>query len=144
MKMVELLSENSAVSRTGVEVVIVPLASIAREVGSSARALMRRCAARRIPMIVVKHWYSQSAFVRLRDRNAVLSYRPMFVWIQQRSAERKRRLAAKERELLKVLDEVKQGRITKKQAALELGLSAGHVYRVLARWRVGRTDIFSG
>jgi TniQ len=113
----------------------VSLASIAREIGSSGRALMRHCAAKHIPMIVVKYRYSKNkyAFVRLEDRNGLLSFRSAGWWNQQRSAERKRRLAAKEPDRLKVLHEVKQGHITKKQAAVELGLSVQRVSQLLVR-----------
>jgi hypothetical protein len=66
----------------------VSLVSIAREIGSSAWGLMGHCAAKHIPMIVVPYNESKQAFVRLKDRNAVLSYRPVRVWNQQQSAER--------------------------------------------------------
>jgi hypothetical protein len=116
----------------------VSLASIAREIGSSGQALMRHCATKHIPMIVVKYRYSKKyAFVRLEDRNALLSFRPAWWCNLQRSAERKRRIAAQERDRLKVLQEVNQGQITKKQAALELGLSVVRVYQLLWRCQAG-------
>ena len=116
----------------------VSLASIAREIGSSGRALMRHCATKHTPMIVVKyHSKNKYAFVRLQDRNALLSFRPAWWCNLQRSAERKRRLTAKERDRAKVLHEVKQGHITKKQAAVELGLSVTRVHQLLVRWRAG-------
>ncbi len=115
----------------------VSLASIAREIGTRASFLMGHCAATHIPMGVVPSNVSRHAFVHLKDRSAVLSFRPARWWNQQRSAERKRRLTAKERDRIKVLHEVKQGHITKKQAAVELGLSVRRVLQLLVRWRAG-------
>jgi hypothetical protein len=42
---------------------------------------MRHCAAKHIPMVVVKYQCEKvkQAFVRIRDRNAVLSFRPVRV-----------------------------------------------------------------
>ena len=59
----------------------VPLVSIARDIGSSAAALMRHCAEKHIPMVVVKYKNEKvkQAFVRIRDRNEVLSFRPVRV-----------------------------------------------------------------
>jgi len=59
----------------------VPLVSIARDMGSSAVALIRHCAAKHIPMVVVKYQREEvrQAFVRRRDRNEVLSFRPVRV-----------------------------------------------------------------
>ncbi len=59
----------------------VPLMSIARDIGSSAAALMRQCAAKHIPMVVVKYQREEvrQAFVRRRDRNEALSFRPVRV-----------------------------------------------------------------
>jgi hypothetical protein len=59
----------------------VPLVSIARDIGSSAAALMRHCAEKHIPMVVVKYQREKvkQAFVRIRDRNEVLSFRPVRV-----------------------------------------------------------------
>jgi hypothetical protein len=56
----------------------LPLASIAREIGSNATALMQHCVWNHIPMVVVKYRYGKSkqAFIRIRDRDAVLSFRP--------------------------------------------------------------------
>jgi hypothetical protein len=109
--------------------------SLADEIGTRASFLMGHCAETHIPMVIVPSMVSRHAFVRLKDRSAVLSFRPARWWDQQRSAERKRRLTAKER--LKVLHEVKQGHITKKQAAVELGFSVRWVHLLLVRWRVG-------
>lgn len=53
----------------------ISLSSIAREVGSSPRVLMRHCAAQHIPMVVVKYQYKQ-AFIRIKDREVVLSFLP--------------------------------------------------------------------
>jgi hypothetical protein len=55
----------------------VSLVSVAREIGSTANALMGHCSANHIPMIVLKHRYydGKQAFVRMKDRNAVLSFR---------------------------------------------------------------------
>ncbi len=50
------------------------LVSIAREIGSSAYGLMGYCAAKHIPMVVVPYDGSRQAFVRIKDRNAVLSF----------------------------------------------------------------------
>ncbi|MGO9980486.1 MAG: helix-turn-helix domain-containing protein [Candidatus Sulfotelmatobacter sp.] len=90
-------------------------------------------------MVFVKypHRETRQAFVRISDRNAVLSLRPEQSWSQQRSAERKRRPAANGQDRLKVLHEVRQGHITKKQAAVELGLSVQWVCQLLSRWRAG-------
>jgi hypothetical protein len=56
----------------------VPLVSIAREIGSNAAALMQHCVSNHIPMVVVKYRYGESkqAFIRIKDRDAVLSFRP--------------------------------------------------------------------
>ena len=113
----------------------VSLASIAREIGTRASFLMGHCAETHIPMVVVPSNVSGHAFVRLKDRSAVLSFRSVRWWDQQRSAERNRRVTANER--LKVLRAVKQGHITKKEAAVELGFSVSWVRRLLVRWRVG-------
>jgi hypothetical protein len=117
----------------------VSLVSIACEIGSAATALVGHCAAKHIPMVFVKypHRETRQAFVRISDRNAVLSLRPEQSWNQQRSAERKRRPAANGQDRLKVLHEVRQGHITKKQAAVELGLSVQWVCQLLSRWRAG-------
>lgn len=113
----------------------VSLASIAREIGTRATFLMGHCAETHIPMVVVPSNVSRHAFVRLKDRGALLSFRPARWWDQQRSAGRKRLITANER--LKVLRAVKQGHITKKQAAVELGFSVAWVRKLLVRWRVG-------
>lgn len=115
----------------------VSLVSIACEIGSVPTALVGHCAAKHIPLVFVKypHRQTKQAFVRIKDRNAVLSFRSARWWDQERSAERKRRVTANER--LKVLRAVKQGHITKKQAAVELGFSVTWVRQLLVRWRVG-------
>ena len=46
-------------------------------------------------------------------------------------------MTAKERDRLKVLQEVKKRHITQKQAASELGLSVRWVRTLLKRWRAG-------
>jgi len=118
----------------------VSLVSIAREIGSSPSALLRHwAAAKQMPVVVLKVAYGegkQQSFVRLKYRNPLLSFRPAMWQEQQRSAKRKRRLAQKQQRL-KVLQEVNQGHITKKRGALELGISVGHVYQLLAQWRAG-------
>jgi hypothetical protein len=118
----------------------VSLVSIAREIGSSPSALLRHwAAAKQMPVVVLKVAYGegkQQVFVRLKHRNPLLSFRPAMWREQQRSAKRKRRLAQKQQRL-KVLQEVNQGHITKKRAALELGISVGYVYQLLAQWRAG-------
>ncbi len=60
----------------------VPLVSIAREIGNSPRDLRGYCAAKHIPMVLVKGAYhdTRQAFVRLKDRDAVLSFRPSVNW----------------------------------------------------------------
>ncbi len=116
----------------------VSLALIAREIGSGTTSgLIGYCAAKHIPMIVVPYHGSRQAFVRIKDRNAVLSYRPLRVWNQRRSAERMRRLMEKQQHRLKVLLEVRKGHMTKKQAAVELGVSVTRVCQLLVGWRVG-------
>jgi hypothetical protein len=116
----------------------VSLVSIAREIGSRRTSgLMGYCEAKHIPMVVIPFHGSREAFVRIKDRNAVLSYRPLRVWNQRRSAERMRRLMEKEQDRLKVLLEVRKGDMTKKQAAVELGVSVTRVCQLLVRWRVG-------
>jgi hypothetical protein len=54
------------------------LVSIAGEIGTNSSGLMRHCAAKHIPMILMKYRSEEikQAFVRLRDRDAVLSFRP--------------------------------------------------------------------
>lgn len=54
----------------------VRLAAIAREIGSSTVALMRHCAVKHIPMVVMKR---RQAFIHIEDRDAVLSFRPLSV-----------------------------------------------------------------
>ncbi len=56
----------------------VSLELIAREIGNRARDLNGYCAAKHIPLVLVKNAYDarKQAFVRLKDRNAVLSFRP--------------------------------------------------------------------
>jgi hypothetical protein len=56
----------------------VSLLSIAREMGYISRTLMRHSAAKHIPILMVRHPHKETkhAFVRIEDRNAVLSYRP--------------------------------------------------------------------
>ena len=65
----------------------VSLLSIAREMGKISRTLMRHCARKHIPILMVKHPYkaTKHAFVRIKDRNAVLSYRPVRSWNKPRS-----------------------------------------------------------
>jgi hypothetical protein len=65
----------------------VSLLSIAREMGRISRTLMRHCARKHIPILMVKHPDKETkhAFVRIKDRNAVLSYRPVRLWNKQRS-----------------------------------------------------------
>jgi hypothetical protein len=65
----------------------VSLLSIAREMGRISRTLMRHCATKHIPILIVKHPNKETkhAFVRIKDRNAVLSYQPVRVWNKPRS-----------------------------------------------------------
>jgi len=65
----------------------VSLASIAREMGRISRTLLRHCTAKHIPILVVKHPYTETkhAFVRLKDRDAVLSFRPVRLWENSKS-----------------------------------------------------------
>ena len=117
----------------------VSLASIAHDIGRSARALKRYCAAGRIPMVVAKYWHGETeqAFIRLKDRSGVLSLRPEQSRNSQRPAERKRRPSATSQDRLKVLHELRQGHITEKQAAVELGFNVSWVRQLLVRWLVG-------
>lgn len=59
----------------------VRLVSIAREIGCKTAALMQHCVSNHIPMVVVKYRYlkSKQAFTRIKDRDAVLSFRPLSV-----------------------------------------------------------------
>jgi TniQ len=70
----------------------VSLASIAREIGSRAPSLMGHCVAKQIPMVFVKYAYNKSkqAFVRLKDRNAALSFRPVRVLNKPKAANQER------------------------------------------------------
>ena len=54
----------------------VSLVSIACEIGNAPTALVGHCAAKHIPMVFVKypHRETRQAFVRIKDRNAVLSF----------------------------------------------------------------------
>lgn len=65
----------------------VSLLSIAREMGRISRTLMRHCARKHIPILMVKHPHKETkhAFVRLKNRNAVLSYRPVRLWNKPQS-----------------------------------------------------------
>ena len=121
----------------------VSLVSIAREIRSSPSALLRHwAAAKQMPVVVLKVAYGegkQQVFVRLKYRDALVSFQPAMWRELQRSAKRKRRLAQKQQRL-RVLQEVNQGHITKKQAALELGVSVIYVYQLLARWRAGHDN----
>jgi len=69
----------------------ISLISIAREIGSSPRALKRHCAAKHIPVVVLKYRYQESEqrFVSVKDRNAVLCFRPMRPWNNAQMAKRK-------------------------------------------------------
>ena len=69
----------------------VSLASIAREIGRISRTLMRHCAAKHIPILLVKHPYTETkhAFVRLKDCDAVLSFRPVRLWKKPQMATRR-------------------------------------------------------
>ena len=69
----------------------VSLVSIAREIGSCVRALMRYCAAKQIPTVLVKYAYNEArqAFIRIKDRNAVLSFRPVRVLNKPQAANQK-------------------------------------------------------
>jgi hypothetical protein len=59
----------------------VSLESIAPEIGNNARNLKGHCAAKHIPMVLVKNAYHETrqAFIRIKDRGAVLSFRPVRV-----------------------------------------------------------------
>src|ERR1019366_5447708 len=69
----------------------VSLVSIAREIGSCVRALMRYCAAKQIPTVLLKYAYNEArqAFIRIKDRNAVLSFRPVRVLNKPQAANQK-------------------------------------------------------
>ncbi len=69
----------------------VSLESIAREIGNSARDLKGHCAAKHIPMVLVKNAYHETrqAFVRIKDRGAVLSFRPVRVLNKPQAANQK-------------------------------------------------------
>jgi hypothetical protein len=54
----------------------VPLVSMARENGSSTRALMRHCAVKHVHMVVMKTMKTKQAFIRIEDRDTVLSFKP--------------------------------------------------------------------
>lgn len=90
-------------------------------------------------MVVAKYRYGEreQAFVHLKDRSAVLSFQPEQWWNQQRSGGRKGPLTAKEQDRFKVLQEVRKAKITKKQAAVELGLSVRRACQLLSRWQAG-------
>ena len=64
----------------------VSLLSIARETGWISRTLMRHCERKHIPILMVKHPSKETkhVFVRITDRDAVLSYRPVRLWDTQR------------------------------------------------------------
>jgi hypothetical protein len=66
----------------------VSLLSIAREMGRISRTLMRHCTRKHIPILTVKHPSKETmhAFVRIKDRNAVLSYRPRCLWNKPQSS----------------------------------------------------------
>jgi hypothetical protein len=70
----------------------ISLLSIAREIGSSVGDLKEHCTAKQIPMVLVKNPYNEArqAFVRLRDRYAALSFRPVRVSNKPRRANRTR------------------------------------------------------
>lgn len=72
----------------------VSLRSIARETGNSAKDLKGHCAAKHIPMILVKNAYCETrqAFVPIRDRNAVLSFRPVHAFNKPQAANRNRQI----------------------------------------------------
>jgi hypothetical protein len=69
----------------------VSLVSIAREIGSCGRDLKGHCAAKQIPMVLVKNAYNEArqAFIRIKDRNAVLSFRPVRVLNKPQGANQK-------------------------------------------------------
>ena len=69
----------------------VSLESIAREIGNSARELKGHCAAKHFPMVLVKNAYHETrqAFVRIKDRGAVLSFRPVLVLNKPQAANQK-------------------------------------------------------
>jgi TniQ len=70
----------------------VSLESIAREIGNSARDVKGYCAAKHIPMVLVKNAYHETrqAFVRIKDRGAVLSFRPVRMLNRPKAANQKR------------------------------------------------------
>ena len=70
----------------------VSLPSIARETGNGVKDLKGHCAAKHISMILVKNAYCETrqVFVPIKDRNALLSFRPAHVFNKPQAANRNR------------------------------------------------------
>ena len=69
----------------------VPLVCMAREIGSSVRDLKEQCVAKQIPMVLVKNPYRESrqAFVRIKDRKAMLCFQRVRVLNKPKAVNRK-------------------------------------------------------
>src|ERR1022692_306087 len=63
-----------------------------RETGNGAKDLKGHCAAKHIAMILVKNAYCETrqVFVPIKDRNALLSFRPAHVFNKPQAANRNR------------------------------------------------------
>ena len=112
----------------------VSLLSIAREMGRISRTLMRHCARKHIPILMVKHPSKETmhAFVRIKDRNAVLSYRPRCLWNKPQSSIQQSAWLTDEVYAAQVYPRLREASLS--QIAAAIGLSIAYASEI----RTGR------